>query len=116
MHITAALNSAGYNRSPFNITRLVRLRAVELAAEGVASIELTAELRKQFSFMRTLWPGDVLEIDTENYTVRLNGQLITEGYDGTFFEILPRITSILYSASGTGHQLQVRLQYTEQHI
>ena len=64
----------------------------------------------------TLNPGDSIEINTCDYTVKLNGTIIYSGYSGKFFNIQPGKAEIVYEDTAGNRNVEMLMQYTEKYL
>lgn len=67
-----------------------------LTAEGTLTYAGLAFVTKQLVYSGTLQPGDVLVIDTDDMTVKLNGANVTMYFTGDFFELFVGDNEIEY--------------------
>lgn len=116
MVITARLSNARFNLAPFNTTRPPRIIQLSCSAEGYGETSLLSIYAAgTFSVFETLQPGDALVIDTEKYTVTLNGQQVTN-YAGNFFDIVPDALKLIYNDNSDERTVQTKVQYTEKYL
>lgn len=114
--LSSRFNRTGFGHMSFNINS----RVSTVTFSGAGGLEMGTELRLTAAqcaqLGRLLYPGDVLEIDTENYTVTINGEPVAEAFQGAFFELLPGLTTLAYRDTAASRNLQLTIQYTEQYL
>ena len=112
--------SAGYGRARFNRSAFSSDRAEAVRdASGRVEIRLwvsspAPETYVAFTLPDEFPPGGVLEIDTDKYTVKLNGTPLLDGYSGPFFDLC-RGAEVIYTDRGTERSIRLTVQATEQH-
>ena len=114
--LSSRFNRTGFGHMSFNINSQIST----VVFSGAGELEMGTELRLTAAMCaqlgRLLYPGDVLEIDTENYTVTINGEPVAEAYQGAFFELLPGLTTLAYRDTAASRNLQLTVQYTNQYL
>ena len=70
----------------------------------------------EVDFDITLQPGDVLVLDSESYTVRLNGQELTADYTGRLPKLGPGETWMIYKDENISRKVQLSATYTERYV
>lgn len=108
------ISNRGTQESPCIIT------LTNTGSGSIEGISLTAERSAgdldEFQYTKTLTAGSTLEVDTERYTVQLNDSLITAGYSGDFFRVLPGASVIRYSDSGSAREISLSVKWTELYL
>lgn len=84
--------------------------SIEVAASVVAAA--TKYLIKQLVYSGALAVGDVLEIDTNKMTVKLNGTDVRYDIAGTFFKLLTGDNEIEYSDSETARTVGLEFDHS----
>lgn len=109
-----AISNRGTQESPCVIT-LTNAGGGNIEGVSLAAGRSAGGL-DEFQYTKTLAAGSTLEIDTERYMVRLNDSLITAGYSGEFFRVLPGASVIRYSDTGSARQISLSVKWTELYL
>lgn len=92
----------------------IRRRLGDVTIEAAASVaaDAIAYLVEQLIYSGELAAGDVLEIDTDRMTVKLNGTDVRYDIAGTFFKLLSGENKIEYSDSETARTVELELTHS----
>ncbi|MBW2672959.1 MAG: hypothetical protein JRD89_06010 [Deltaproteobacteria bacterium] len=92
----------------------VRQRLGEVTIEAAASVAADAVvyLIEQLVYSGDLGAGDVLEIDTDKMTVKLNGSDVRYDITGTFFKLLSGGNEVEYTDSEASRTVGVKVEHS----
>lgn len=92
----------------------VRQRLGEVTIEAAASVaaDAIAYLVEQLVYSGALAAGDVLEIDTDKMTVKLNGVDVRYDIADTFFKLLSGDNEIEYTDSETARTVELEVAHS----
>ena len=134
---TPRFGHAKWNRTPFNASRytlydasaavtvpslgtanaVVEKRAAAFSGACSAASASAGKIQR-FIFTGTLPSGSILEIDSDRYTVKLNGEPVLTGYTGKFPALHPGRNEFFFSGVNEGYRkyLPVTIVYNPKYL
>ena len=109
-------NRTGFGRMAFGALATEKKVYISGTAAGAGSGSMETLSGHEVDFDITLQPGDVLVLDSESYTVRLNGQELTADYTGRLPKLGPGETWMIYKDENTSRKVQLSATYTERYV
>lgn len=98
--------------------KIVRIRNLESEAEAQADI--TGNLRRlkieKISFTGEFKTGDTIIIDTDKFTVMLNGENALHLIEGDFFKLQPGENIMIYTDTESTRTVQIQTQYRDRWV
>lgn len=96
------------------MANLIRFTKLAGYTEGESFSELQIRLYKIMEYLDELKTGDILEIDTANFSVKLNGVNVYDKFKGDFIKISDK-TQIIYEDSESTRDIELTVNYTEKY-
>jgi len=89
----------------------VRLGEVSISATSSASMAALLYVAFELGYTGTLAAGDVLEIDTNAQTVKLNGSNATRYFTGDFWELLTGTNQIRWAGDDVAPTVELKVEH-----
>ncbi len=94
--------------------KLIRFTRLSGHADSKSLEELRIRLYKIMEYLDVLKTGDILEIDTANFSVKLNGVNVYDKFKGDFIKISDK-TQIIYEDTESTRDIELTVNYTEKY-
>lgn len=89
----------------------VQISGADLSGVGTLAISGTQVGIEEIELLGDFKPGDVLEIDMEQFTVKLNGQYVMEQVNGEYFDLLRGANELIYRDSSGSREVRVKITH-----
>ncbi|WP_113671188.1 hypothetical protein [Vallitalea guaymasensis] len=94
--------------------KLIRMRKLSGQMDSKGFAELEIRLFKIMEYLGVLNTGDTLEIDTNNFSVKINGINAFDNFKGDFIGIDGN-TTVIYEDAETSRDIELNINYTEKY-